>query len=90
MKDWHSSLCNLICRKVSNETATGSVSVNRVRTTLTVRIETIEWDTQGCVLRVKGRNIQENQYVKVEDLFHNFVSDSYFNPKALDVLIKSL
>ncbi|KAH3870789.1 protein pelota-like [Dreissena polymorpha] len=52
-------------RKVSNETSTGSVSVNRVRTTLTIRIETIEWDTQGCVLRVKGRNIQENQYVKM-------------------------
>jgi len=50
---------------VSNETATGSVSVNRVRTQLTIRIETIEWDTQGCVLRVKGRNITENQYVKV-------------------------
>ncbi|WAR02253.1 PELO-like protein [Mya arenaria] len=70
---WHAY--NLVCvddtlqsttiRKVSNETATGSVSVNRVRTTLTIRIETIEWDTQGCVLRVKGRNIQENQYVKL-------------------------
>lgn len=50
---------------MSNETSTGSVSVNRVRTQLTIRIETIEWDTQGCVLRVKGRNITENQYVKV-------------------------
>ncbi|KAK3084016.1 hypothetical protein FSP39_006775 [Pinctada imbricata] len=52
-------------RKVQNESATGSVSVNKVRTTLTIRVETIDFDTQGCVLRVKGRNIQENQYVKM-------------------------
>ena len=40
-----------------------------MRTTLTIQIETIDFDTQGCVLRVKGRNIQENQYVKVIFLF---------------------
>ena len=53
-------------RKVQNETVTGSVSVNKVRTTLTVQVEGIEFDTQACMLRVKGRNIQENQYVKVQ------------------------
>lgn len=58
-------ILNLFYRKVQNESATGSVSVNKVRTTLTIRIETIDFDTQGCVLRVKGRNIEENQYVKV-------------------------
>lgn len=52
-------------RKVQTESATGSVSVNKVRTTLTIKIEAIDFDTQGCVLRLKGRNIQENQYVKV-------------------------
>lgn len=70
---WHAY--NLVCvddtlrsttiRKVQNESATGSVSVNKVRTTLTIRIESIDFDTQGCVLRVKGRNIEENQYVKM-------------------------
>lgn len=55
----------MLRRKVQNESATGSVSVNKVRTTLTIQVETIDFDTQGCVLRVKGRNIQENQYVKV-------------------------
>jgi hypothetical protein len=54
-----------LLRKIQNESATGSVSVNKVRTTLTIRIEAIDFDTQGCVLRVKGRNIEENQYVKV-------------------------
>ena len=28
-------------------------------------MEDIEYDTSACQLRVKGRNIQENQYVKV-------------------------
>lgn len=52
-------------RKVQNETATGSSTSNRVRTTLTIRVESIDFDTQACVLRLKGRNIEENQYVKM-------------------------
>lgn len=52
-------------RKVTVESATGTTGSTRVRTTLTIAIETIEYDTQGCVLRVKGRNIVENQYVKM-------------------------
>ena len=49
------------------ETATGSTSSSKVRTTLCIQVESIDFDTQACVLRVKGRNIQENQYVKVSD-----------------------
>jgi len=70
---WHAY--NLICegdcvrastiRKVQNESSTGSSTSNRVRTTLTIRVETIDFDTQACVLRLKGRNIEENQYVKM-------------------------
>ncbi|CAG5124139.1 unnamed protein product [Candidula unifasciata] len=52
-------------RKVQTETATGSVNVNKVRTTLTIQVEGIDFDTQACVLRVSGRNIRENQYVKM-------------------------
>ncbi|XP_073981649.1 pelota mRNA surveillance and ribosome rescue factor isoform X2 [Rhodnius prolixus] len=52
-------------RKVQNESATGSSTSNRVRTTLTIRVENIDFDTQACVLRLKGRNIEENQYVKM-------------------------
>ncbi|KAG0419812.1 hypothetical protein HPB47_003859 [Ixodes persulcatus] len=47
-------------RKVTTESATGSTGSNRVRTTLVIRIETIDFDTQACMLRVKGRNIVEN------------------------------
>ena len=53
-------------RKVTLESSTGSTTgSNRVRTTLTISIEAIEYDTQGSVVRVKGRNIVENQYVKM-------------------------
>lgn len=52
-------------RKVKDESSTGSSTTNRVRTTLTITVENIEFDTAACELRVKGRNIQENQYVKV-------------------------
>lgn len=52
-------------RKVQTESATGSSTSNRVRTILTINVENIDFDTQACVLRLKGRNIVENQYVKL-------------------------
>lgn len=52
--------------QVQNETATGSSSSSRVRTTLTIKVENIDYDTQACMLRLKGRNTVENQYVKVK------------------------
>lgn len=53
-------------RKVKDESSTGSSTASRVRTTLTISVENIEFDTSACELRLKGRNIQENQYVKVK------------------------
>jgi len=58
-----------IYRKVQNESATGSSTSHRVRTTLTLRVETVDFDTQACLLRLKGRNIEENDYVKVSLIF---------------------
>lgn len=52
-------------RKVTTESATGTTASNKVRTTLTLAIESIEYDTQACVLRLKGRNVVENDYVKI-------------------------
>ncbi|KAG1689325.1 Protein pelota [Nymphon striatum] len=52
-------------RKVQSESATGSVVSTKIRTTLTVAVETIFFDTQACVLSVKGRNVVENQHVKL-------------------------
>ena len=50
---------------MQTESATGSTSSSKVRTTLTIQVETTDFDIQACVLRVKGRNVEENQYVKV-------------------------
>ena len=50
---------------MQNESATGSISSNKIRTTLCINIVSIDFDTQACTLRVSGRNIVENQYVKV-------------------------
>lgn len=58
-------MCFVVIRKVQTESATGSSSSSRVRTMLTVEVETIDFDTQACVLRLKGRNVEENPYVKV-------------------------
>ncbi|XP_076549213.1 pelota mRNA surveillance and ribosome rescue factor [Osmia lignaria lignaria] len=55
--------CSTI-RKVQTESATGSSNSYRVRTTLTICVEGIDFDTQACVLRLKGRNVEENKYVK--------------------------
>ncbi|KFD52090.1 hypothetical protein M513_07072 [Trichuris suis] len=52
-------------RKVTNESATGSTSSYRVRTSLTVTVERVDFDSQTGALHIKGRNIEENQYVKV-------------------------
>nr|CAG4643247.1 EOG090X07BV [Ilyocryptus agilis] len=52
-------------RKVQTESSTGSSSSSRVRTMLTIEVESIDFDTQACVLRLKGRNVEENQYVKM-------------------------
>lgn len=51
-------------RKVQLESATRSSNNYRVRTTLTICVEGIDFDTQACVLRLKGRNVEENKYVK--------------------------
>ncbi|XP_068748397.1 protein pelota homolog isoform X4 [Montipora capricornis] len=52
-------------RRVQTESTTGSVSSSKVRTTLAIAVEGIEFDTQACMLRIKGRNVEENQYVKM-------------------------
>ncbi|PAA72901.1 hypothetical protein BOX15_Mlig025592g1 [Macrostomum lignano] len=52
-------------RKVTTENAAGTVSSQKQRTTLTVLVESVYFDVQGCSLQVKGRNAEENAYVKM-------------------------
>jgi len=55
-------------RKVTSESNIGVRTAEKVRTTLTVRVEAVDescFDTQSCMLRLKGRNIEENPHVKM-------------------------
>ncbi|KAK4303954.1 hypothetical protein Pmani_024079 [Petrolisthes manimaculis] len=52
-------------RKVLQESATGSSTSSRVRTTITIQVEAVTFDTGACMLRVKGRNVEENRYIKM-------------------------
>lgn len=67
------------------ESATGSSNSYRVRTTLTISVENIDFDTQACVLRLKGRNVEENKYVKVEYYWYLEFVCKYF---VLNVIIR--
>lgn len=55
------------------------MSSNKIRTTLTLAVENIEFDTQACVLRVKGRNTEENQFVKVIFKYYLVIFDINFH-----------
>ncbi|KAJ3103237.1 hypothetical protein HDU97_010301 [Phlyctochytrium planicorne] len=52
-------------RRVVSESATGSTDKSTVRITLTIQVETVEYDKQACMLRVNGRNMEENKFVKM-------------------------
>lgn len=52
-------------RRVINESAGGLTSTQRVHTTLTICVKSLDFDTQAGVLRVKGINSEENQFVKM-------------------------
>ena len=52
-------------RKVTTEGATGSSRSQKIRLTLTLEVVDIYFDTEACALRIKGRNIEENEHVKL-------------------------
>nr|ACM09723.1 pelota homolog [Salmo salar] len=79
------SLMASTIRKVQTESSTGSVGSSRVRTTLCVCVDTIDFDSQACQLRVKGTNIQENQYVKMGAYHVEKASEAL----AIDILLIS-
>eukprot|EP00730_Choanoeca_flexa_P015290 TRINITY_DN6989_c0_g1_i1.p1 TRINITY_DN6989_c0_g1~~TRINITY_DN6989_c0_g1_i1.p1 ORF type:complete len:409 (+),score=83.49 TRINITY_DN6989_c0_g1_i1:47-1273(+) len=51
-------------RKVKSESTTGSVESTKKRITLCIQVLDVEFDTEGCALRVKGKNVEENKHVK--------------------------
>mmetsp|Transcript_7038 Transcript_7038/g.21438 ORF Transcript_7038/g.21438 Transcript_7038/m.21438 type:complete len:394 (-) Transcript_7038:513-1694(-) len=52
-------------RKVQRQTATGSSESERMKISLTIEIVDVEFDSQGLQLRLKGKNVGENEHVKV-------------------------
>jgi protein pelota len=50
---------------VQNESATGSTTTSRVRTTLTITVEKTDFDVQAGALHVAGPVSEENKYVKM-------------------------
>jgi hypothetical protein len=52
-------------RKVQHETASGGTDSQRVRVTLEVVVEHVDFDAVSCKLRLRGKNILENPHVKL-------------------------
>uniref|UniRef100_A0A1I7W3A1 Protein pelota homolog n=1 Tax=Loa loa TaxID=7209 RepID=A0A1I7W3A1_LOALO len=52
-------------RKVTTESSTGSTFSQRVHTVLSISIETVDFDPIACILHLKGKNVAENQHVKM-------------------------
>jgi protein pelota len=52
-------------RRVVNESSVGLTTTSRVHTTLTICVKSLDFDTQAGVLRVKGINSEENQFVRM-------------------------
>ena len=52
-------------RKIVTESGTGSRSVERVHTALTIRVTKLDFDSQAGQLHVSGRVAEENKHVKL-------------------------
>lgn len=52
-------------RKVQRETSSGSKEAERVHTRLEVEIEAIDYDNVANILRIRGKNVTENEHVKL-------------------------
>uniref|UniRef100_A0A0E0DJH1 Protein pelota homolog n=1 Tax=Oryza meridionalis TaxID=40149 RepID=A0A0E0DJH1_9ORYZ len=52
-------------RKVLREMASGGRDAERVRLKLEIVVESVDYDKEGSVLRVRGKNITENDHVKI-------------------------
>uniref|UniRef100_A0A0A9DM94 PEL1 n=1 Tax=Arundo donax TaxID=35708 RepID=A0A0A9DM94_ARUDO len=52
-------------RKVLREGASGGRDAERVKLKLEIVVESVEYDKEGSVLRARGKNISENDHVKI-------------------------
>eukprot|EP00127_Corallochytrium_limacisporum_P000376 Clim_evm71s11 gene=Clim_evmTU71s11 len=59
-------------RKVHSESATGSITTDKVKMTLVLQVSDTSFDGEIGELRVSGRNVEESKFVKVGQ-YHTFV-----------------
>eukprot|EP00056_Hartaetosiga_gracilis_P011716 m.178843 g.178843 ORF g.178843 m.178843 type:complete len:379 (-) comp13561_c0_seq1:2364-3500(-) len=52
-------------RKIYKESATGSVSTEKVKLTLKLAVKQVHFDPEGLSFRIKGKNMTENKFVKL-------------------------
>jgi protein pelota len=53
-------------RKVAHETKEGiKTSSQKKKINITVKIEEVEYDQNEAILRIKGKNVSENEYISI-------------------------
>ncbi|KAF7132601.1 hypothetical protein RHSIM_Rhsim09G0131200 [Rhododendron simsii] len=52
-------------RKILREAASGGRDAERVKLKLEIKVEAMDYDKEGSVLRIRGKNILENEHVKI-------------------------
>ena len=86
-------------RKIITESGAGSRSVDRVHTTLTIRVTKLDFDPQAGQLHVSGRVAEENKHVKLGgfhtldlELHRNFTLEKAegWDSVALDTLKEAI
>lgn len=55
----------IVNSRIQSESSTGSVDSQRIRLTLSISVDNVDFDTQVGMLRISGRVIVENPHVKV-------------------------
>eukprot|EP00249_Psilotum_nudum_P016611 c25905_g1_i1 orf=230-1366(+) len=91
------SVSAVTVRKIQRETSSGAREAERVRTKLEVEVEAIEFDNVASALRIRGKNISENEHVKL-GAYHTLEIDQQrafvltkelWDPMSLEILWQS-
>lgn len=59
------SVLAVTVRKVLREAASGGRDAERVKLKLEITVDTIDYEKEGSVLRIRGKNILQNEHVKI-------------------------
>ncbi|KAK4793114.1 hypothetical protein SAY86_023549 [Trapa natans] len=59
------SVMAVTVRKVLREGASGGRDAERIKLKLEIKVEAVDYDKVGSVLRIRGKNVLENEHVKV-------------------------